>query len=583
MSRIVIFCLLFLCLPAAPTLAQAPCAPAEFLSIFKLMAERQLELDTALDSVDDLLSFSESAIAERRNGLSSLPFCADALTYQRLSIEVTGDFIARQALNLAYVPQGDNPYRLRFASEQERIENSLTDMLSLDRSDAPAAEERSLPECGSAELAALDELVAELLSMLENNEAGADLVNALPAIDARLLWREENLQNRPACAEWIELLPALSAAATDSATAQAMATVVESAANPFARLTAGHIIRLRHWQAPTEAAHSVPSGATIASSGLPACSFDELAQAFAILSPQYATLRESAANVSDISSLQRYSEAYLHYRSAQLVELPLCAEAFAIGWEARQVLGGLAARAALDLAHAANARSPLQETLPNDSARLALAIDGLASRLEAIGGLSMRESAASLLPCGRIEISFLHHYLLPRFDEFSLAALSLRTPQGLPLLIERSLDLRDLLWLELPRCAETLEAGLVMRRIAADLVALIGLEAAGIPALDSPYIHSIAADMAWLAGRLDQLTGDTGSAARRGARYYIIAESGANIRSCASTDCEIVATALAGEAVYADDDSGAWYRLNLPDQQTGYIASFLVSKTAPDS
>lgn len=583
MPRIMIFCLLFVCLPAAPTLAQAPCTPAEFLSIFKLTAERQLELDTAFDSVDDLLSFSESAIAERRNGLSSLPLCADALSYQRLSIEVTGDFIARQALNFAYVPQGDNPYRLRFASEQERIEESLTAMLSLDRTNAPAVEERSLPECSSAELTELDELVSELLTLLESNEASDDLANVLLAIDARLLWREEALHGRPACAEWIELLPVLSAAATDSATAHAIATVVENADNPFAGLTAGHIVRLRHWQAPTEAAHSVPSGATIASSGLPVCSFDELAQAFEILSPQYATLRESASRVSDISDLQRYSEAYLQYRSTQLAELPLCAEAFAIGWEVRQVLGGLATRAALNLADAAKERNPLEETLGDDSARVAEAIDGLASRLEGISGLSMRAATASLLGCSRIEILFLYHYLLPRFDEFSLAALTLQTPKGLPLLVERSLDLRDLLWLELPRCAEALEAGLAMRRIAADLVALIGLEAAGIPAVDAPYLHGVAKDMVWLAGRLDELTGELGSTARGGARYYIIAERGANIRSCASTDCAIVATALAGDTVYAADDTGAWYRLNLPDKQTGYIASFLVSSSPPSN
>ena len=120
-----------------------------------------------------------------------------------------------------------------------------------------------------------------------------------------------------------------------------------------------------------------------------------------------------------------------------------------------------------------------------------------------------------------------------------------------------------------------------MRRIAADLVALIGLEAAGAAAIDIPYLHGVAADMSWLAARLDELTGDLGSSARAGTRYYIIAERGANIRSCASTDCPVIATALAGDTVYASDDRGAWYRLNLPDKQTGYIASFLLSSTPP--
>lgn len=581
MPRNLIISLLLLWLLAVPTLALEPCARAEFLTIFKLTAERQLDLDTRLDTAEDALSFSETAIAERQHSLSSPPNCADALAYQRLSIEVTGDFIARQALDLAKVPHGDNPYRLRFAGEQERIGASLSVMLGLDRSDAPSAEERSLPECSAGELTELDELVSELLTLLDSREAGDDLAYALLAIDARLLWREEALQGGPSCAEWVKLLPMLSAAATDSATAYAIAAIVDSADNLFASLTAGHIVRLQHWQSPAGAALSVPSGATIASSGLPACSPDELARTYENLASHFKSLFASASQIGDISELRRYSEAYLQFRATQLAVLPLCAEAFSVGWQVGQLLGGLAIWAALDLIDPASEHIPLAEALKDDSARVADAIDGLASRMEAIKGLSARAPAASLLNCSKLELMFLSHYLQPAFDAFSLDALSLQTPAGLPALVERSFELRDLLWLELPRCAEALEAGLVMRRIAADLVALIGLEAAGIPAIDVPYLNGVAADLSWLAARLKEFAGDLGSTAGAGTPYFIIAERGANIRSCASTDCKVVATVLAGDMVRASDDSGAWYRLNLPDNQTGYIASFLVSSTPP--
>ena len=575
--------LLLLWLLAIPAVAQAPCTRAEFLTIFKQTADLQLALDTTFAAVEDLLRFSETAIADRRNQLSAPPDCADALSYQRLTIEVTGDFIARQALDLASVPPPYNPYRLRFAGEQERIGASLSAMLSLDRSEAPAVEERSLPDCSDDELAKLDELVGELLTLLDSRESGADLAYALLAIDARLLWREEALPQRPSCAEWVALLPQLSAAATDSATAFAIAATVNSADNPFAGLASGHKARLRHWLSPAGAAESVPSGATIASSGLPACSPDELARAYDSLRPSFDKLRDSAGRISDIGDLQQYSETYLQFRAEQLAELPLCAEAFAVGWRTRQLLGDLALWAALDLVNPVGAQNLDRNSLRDESERLAAAIGGLYGQMGGIYGLSAKTPAADLLACGRSEIYFLIYYLLPEFDAFSFAALSLAAPQGLPALVERSLDLRDLLWLELPRCAEALEIGLVMRDIAADLVALIGLEAAGISAIDVPYLRGVAADMAWLAARLTEVAGDTSSATRAGARYYIIAERGANIRSCASTDCEIVATALRGDEVYAADDSGAWYQLNLPDQQTGYIASFLVSKTAPDS
>ncbi len=581
MPRHRIIVLLLLCLVAAPAQGQEPCTRDEFLIIFKQTAGLQLAVDTALATVEDVRSFSQAVIAERQNSLASLPTCADSLAYQRLSIEVTGDFIARQTLDLATVPQGKNPYRLRFAGEQERIEAALSAMLDLDRSEAPAPDERSLPDCGEDDLTLLEDLVAELLALLDSSEADGDLAYALLAIDARLLWREEALRDRPSCAEWVELLPVLSAAATDSATAYAMAATAGSADNLFAGLAVEHINGLRAWLSPEGSALSVPEGATIASSGLPACSADELALARDLLAPHVASLLAIADQISDVSDLHAYSEAYLQVRAAQLAELPLCAEAFSVGWRARQLLGGIAAATALDLAEPTRGENRLRQTLKDERARLTEAIDGLASSMVGRNGLIARAPEASLLTCSRSEILFLYYYLLPEFDAFSLAALALGSPGGLPAQVERSLELRELLWLELPRCAEALEVGLVMRRIAADLVAMMALEAAGIAAIDIPYLHGVAADMSWLGARLNELAGDQVGASRAGTRYYVIVERGANIRSCASTDCAIIATALAGDTVYASDDSGAWFKLNLPDNQTGYIAGFLVSSSPP--
>ncbi|MYD09153.1 MAG: SH3 domain-containing protein [Chloroflexi bacterium] len=581
MPRIAIITLLLLSLLALPARAQAPCTRAEFLDIFKHTADRQLALDAALATADDLLSFSESAIAERQTILAAPATCADALEFQRLSIEVTGDYIARQALDLARVPQGDNPYRLRFAGEQERIGAALSAMLSRDRSAAPAADERSLPTCSDAELSELDGLVGELLTLLDGGATSDDLVSALLAIDARLHWREKALPRQPGCAEWAALLPRLGAAVTDSATAYAIAATVYGADNPYADLAALHVASLRQWLSPAPATLAVPSGATIKSGGLPACSADELAQAHDQLAPQYGGLIDAAGQIEDVSDLRDYSEAYLQFRGNQLADLPLCAEAFAVGWQARQLLDDLAVRAALDVAAAYSEQHARRTQIEEESARVAAAIDGLGDQLAGINGLSAGMPKASLLACGTSEILFLYYYLRPEFDAFSFAALSLAAPERLPALVERSLVLRELLWLELPRCAEALEIGLVMRRVAADLVAMIGLEAAGSAAIDIPYLHGIAADMSWLAARLEELAGDMGSSAPADTRYYVIAERGANIRACASTDCPIITTALAGEIVYASDDRGSWYRLNLPDNQTGYIAAFLLSRSPP--
>lgn len=582
MPRIHIISLILLSLLALPARAQAPCTRAEFLDIFKQTADQQLALEAKLTTLEGLLSFSESALADRQTILSSLANCADALEFQRLSIEVNGDYIARQALQLARIPRDDNPYRLRFADEQERVEAALSVMLGRDRSDAPAADERSLPDCSDDELSELDALVGELLTLLDDSEVSGDLADAALAIDARLHWREEALPGRPGCAEWAALLPLLSAAATDSAAAYAVGAIADVADNPFATLTASHVAILLRWLSPAPATPVLPSGATIASSGLPACSADELAQAQQRLSAQFGGLLDAAGQIADIGDLHGYSKAYLQFRASQLADLPLCAEAYAVGWQARQLLGDLAVRAALDLANAAGEQQASREILEDEKARVAAAIADMNSPMAGINEILARAPEASLLACDRNEILFLYYYLLPEFDAFSFAALSLEAPTGLPALVDWSLDLRELLWLELPRCAEALEIGLVMRRIAADLVAMIGLEAAGIAAIDIPYLHGVAADLSWLAARLEELAGGLGSAAPIGARYYVIAERGANIRSCPSTDCTVITTALAGDMVYASDDRGRWFRLNLPDNQTGYIAAFLLSSAPPN-
>ena len=69
----------------------------------------------------------------------------------------------------------------------------------------------------------------------------------------------------------------------------------------------------------------------------------------------------------------------------------------------------------------------------------------------------------------------------------------------------------------------------------------------------------------------------------RGLSYYVTANQGANIRSCASTSCAIVATAQFGAGITVLDDSADWYEVRLEDGGTGFIAGFLTSKTRPES
>ncbi|MCY4537059.1 MAG: SH3 domain-containing protein [Chloroflexi bacterium] len=70
-------------------------------------------------------------------------------------------------------------------------------------------------------------------------------------------------------------------------------------------------------------------------------------------------------------------------------------------------------------------------------------------------------------------------------------------------------------------------------------------------------------------------------AANAAKTYYVTANPYANVRSCASTNCDIVATAENGEALTVIDDSQDWYEIRLENGETAFIAGFLMSKTKP--
>ncbi len=563
--------------------ALPPCTRAEFLDIFNLAAEYQLELASDINGIDSLLSNSRLQRDKRQNSLSQLPACADAIDYQRLVIELTGDFIGRNALDIAKIPEAENPYRVNLAGDQERIEELVSAMLSIDRSQVATATQRSLPHCDTDELAGLGELVEALLKLLDTSDAGDDLGYHLLAIDARLQWREDQLQQVPACAEGVELALLMSAAATESATSFAIASMATDNDNPYTGIAAESIARLANWQDQLAIDQAELSQQSFSSNGLPSCTLDELSLAFDKLMPEYSNLLEDARQMTSATDLMRYSEDFFRFRATNLAQLPLCAEAYTVGWEVRQLLGDLVPASALDLVDLAGSRDPFTENLSDGTIRVAHLIDGLAKRLEGANGPSSSAANSNAAACSRTDIQFLQFYLLPDFYELNEAALSMKTWEALFDLVDLSLGFRDLLWRELPRCTEALELGLVMRRIAADFVALVWLEVAGLPAVEIPHLQTVVKDLNWFSTQSDVLFAEFESVSSAGNSYYIIAERGVNIRACGSTECAIVATALRGDTIQVVDNSASWYRVNLPDDQVGYIASFLVSKTPPGS
>ena len=553
-----------------------PCTVAEFRQLFDQIAEVQLELGRSISSVDNLLEFARAKLEARDEQGQTIPLCADEFDYQRLTAELTGDFIGRVALELDAVEAAENPYRLRLSSEQERIEDLAARLLSADRTGAPAPAERSAPKCAGDQLTALANLLADFLDLLDS-----DADEPLAAIQALLRWREKQISRAPICSDGIELALLLSDAATDAAAAQALALVAPDAENPYASSLADNKNRLGEWRVQLKERRARYSDESTTDAPLPACSVTELAQAYGKLMPEYTDLFYRGRQLNSPADLQDFSRAYFHYRRTKLARLPACAEVFAAAWEVRQLLGDLLSSAARDMAGGLAVVDPFSDRLASGSARAARMIDGMASRLEGAGPAPGPTVIETAVACGPVESLFLQVYILPEFYAFGEAALAAQTADDAVTLTERSLAFRDLLWRELPRCAEAIELGLLMRRVAADFIAMLWLEIAGAAPEDIAQAQAVVEDMIRLSARLEAIDINFASVSQSGLSYTISAGRGANIRACGSTDCAIVATALSGEEIDVIDDSGSWYQVSLPNNQVGYIASFLVRQTPP--
>ena len=550
-----------------------PCTRSEFRDLFDKITGVQLELVATITTLADLLEYAADNLQARRQPERAASLCADDFAYRRLVTALTGDFIGRLALEFGAVPAADNPYLQHLPSEQERIEDLAARLLSADRTAAPTPAERSLPRCSYDQLTALANLLPEFLDLLDN---GGD--EPLATIDALVRWREAQVAHLPICSDGIELALLLNAAATEAAAAQALSLVTPREDNAYASALAASKTRLGPWRTRLDERRA-RYGTSSTDAPLPACSIEELALAHRKLL-EYTNLLYRGQALQNASDLQDLSQATFDFRGTNLTRLPACAEVFAAAWEVRQLLGDRISSAALAMAIAPGAADPFADRLKAGGARAAQLIDHMASRVESAGAIPDASVTETAVACSAPESLFLRVYILPEFYAFIEAALAVDASDDAFALTERSLAFRDLLWRELPRCAEAIELGLLMRRVAADFAAMLWLELAGLLPDDIAQVQWIVDDTTRISARAAAL--DIEGAPMSGTPYFISAERGANIRACGSTDCAVVATALSGQQIDVADASGAWYRLNLPDNQVGYIASFLVSQTPPN-
>ncbi len=580
--------LVFLVIFALPSLLPASlraesrlpiCAADEFLAAFHTIVDHQALFDEAIADLDELARVSEITL-QKRGDLASLPICADALAIQRLLIELGGDAMARAALDLAGLPSGASPYRQRLPDDQARIEILLEAMLGIDRSEAMPAEARELPDCAADDWGRLDEAAATLLGLAD---AKAEKADALSAIDDILRWREETLKTLPACAESINLLQAISQAATDAAALLAFSYSERTAAlNPFHPGLEASLGTVREWrdQYSQEAASQTraPAPGSYGSNQLPSCADAELTPALDDLQAEVAALLDRAERAASSADLTAFGHAQIALRDNRLASLPHCAEAFELRWRLAEVL----ADAALQSAVAAGAPAAIARD-PGSSAEGQALVSATWAMLESLDATpsALGDRRAAAPACADTDLVFFFAYLAPAFWQLSDAALALALPQEVPAFIDQSYAFRQLLWEYLPRCGDALEMGLLMRSVAADAVAMLALELAGAPVWDIPYLPRLAGDIHQFFERAGDFISPCGSLDGASKTYYVSAANIANIRACASTTCAIVTTAARGQRLDVVDDMSNWYEIVLPNCETAFIAGFLASQTPP--
>lgn len=180
-----------------------PCDGTAMKALFDAMLVYQDKLGGGdSNTLDDLLAYSAEVIDWRENNLASLPPCADVIKTRMLMTQLTGDFVARSALDIAGVADADNPYH-RLPSDRERLEAVGLSMLNADREDA--ASEIDLPACTQSQIDQLSDVIGLYLDSM-GEDVFPNPFEQVPAYnDAFLVWRAEGLSDLPPCADGIEL------------------------------------------------------------------------------------------------------------------------------------------------------------------------------------------------------------------------------------------------------------------------------------------------------------------------------------------------------------------------------------------
>ncbi len=565
-----------------------PCTIAELAAGYDVVPGYEAMQDMALQirTFEDLLNYSRAQIEWRVQAWAALPLCAELHPLGLQMSENSDAFVSAILLDVIGVAREDNPYVELLSSGVDTLQSRADAIKSAIQSGRAAAQQ---PESVSGLQRCTDDQLQGLLNSVipefqRVSATGFETIEAetagviLQYLEAMIVWREQLWASLPPCAEAYDLGLFMFNYTSDISKISILDFAeVSRGSNPYQSEFFRGLMRFGEFLDWLEAAGD-------GYYNLLPCSEATIDLALYDAFTEQLSLAESPGETID--DLLEYGRSHIEWRErlwSHLPKLPACAEAFETAVLSIQITGDGAAftsiaRILYDFMEIAQ---PYQDRVAAAANRLV----ELDSSLAMVWKTETASTARGLPSCLSADIDGISGSV-SGFSELAEQGMAVETEGDLINYIKSQFAWRDGLWSALTGCAEVFEIAALMLQTAGDLAIKAAFDLAGSPADANPYpaqiSHSLGLIERWRAGERI-LEGETAQADQSVATetYYVTANPYANIRSCASTNCEIVATAQNGEGLTVVDDSSDWYEVRLDDGQTAFIAGFLMSKTPP--
>lgn len=564
-----------------------PCTIDELAAGYDVVPGYETMQEMALQIVtfDDLFAYSKAQIEWRVKAWAALPLCAELHPLGLQMSENSDAFVSAILLDIIGVKREDNPYVEMLYSGVDALQSRVNAIESAIQSGQAAAQ----PDTGSSLQRCTDSQLQRLLGSVipafqRISATGFYTIEAettseiLQYLEAMIAWREELWASLPLCAEAYDLGLFMFNYASDISKISILDYAeVSRGSNPYQSEFFRGLVRIVEFMDWLE----------VAGEGyykLLPCSESTIDLAlYDVLKEQQSLAQSPGGTVEDLVA---YGEAHIELRErlwSHLPKLPACAEAFETALLSIQITGDGAAFTSI--ARILYDFTDIAQAYQGGVAAAANRLAELDSSLALVWKTESATTANGLPSCLSADIDGIAGSI-SGFSDLAEQGMAVETEDDLINYIKSQFAWRDGLWSALTGCAEVFEIAALMLQTAGDLAIKAAFELAGVPADANPYSaqisHSLSLIEQWRGGTriLEEETGQEEQSVAT-ETYYVTANPYANIRSCASTNCEIVATAQNGERLMVVDDSSDWYELRLDDGQTAFIAGFLMSKTRP--